>query len=92
MAAYLSNQFFPNAPKENITRLLDLYPANPALGAPFDTGDAFAFSPQYKRISAFQGDSRFGAPRRLLLQQRSGKQVMRSFREFSLVQTNTSCS
>ncbi|EIW58851.1 carotenoid ester lipase precursor [Trametes versicolor FP-101664 SS1] len=79
VATYLSSNFFPNAPKENITRLLDLYPANPAFGAPFDTGDAFAFSPQYKRISAFQGDSRFGAPRRLLLQQRSGKQVMRSF-------------
>lgn len=48
MGAYLSSNYFPNAPKENITRLLDLYPSNPALGSPFGTGDAFAFSPQYK--------------------------------------------
>ncbi|OJT08565.1 Lipase 1 [Trametes pubescens] len=79
VAAYLSSNFFPNAPKKNITRLLELYPSNPVLGSPFGTEDAFAFSPQYKRISAFQGDVRFHAPRRLLLQQRSGKQVMRSF-------------
>ncbi|OJT15041.1 Lipase 1 [Trametes pubescens] len=79
VGAYLSSNYFPNAPKENITRLLDLYPSNPALGSPFDTGDAFAFSPQYKRLSAFHGDFLFQAARRLLLQQRSGKQVMRSF-------------
>ncbi|EIW58852.1 carotenoid ester lipase [Trametes versicolor FP-101664 SS1] len=79
VGAYLSSNYFPNAPKENITRLLDLYPSNPALGSPFGTGDAFAFSPQYKRLSAFHGDFLFQAARRLLLQQRSGKQVMRSF-------------
>ncbi|KAI0819587.1 carotenoid ester lipase [Trametes gibbosa] len=79
VAAYLSSNYFPNAPKENITRLLDFYPSEPALGSPFNTGNAFAFSPQYKRVSAFHGDFFFQATRRLLLQQRSGKQVMRSF-------------
>ncbi|KAI0628193.1 carotenoid ester lipase [Trametes polyzona] len=79
VAAYLSSNYFPNAPKENITRLLELYPSNPALGSPFGTGNKFAFSPQYKRLSAIQGDFFFHAPRRFLLQQRSGKQVIRSF-------------
>ncbi|KAH9889042.1 carotenoid ester lipase [Cubamyces lactineus] len=78
-AAYVTNVYFPDAPKQNITRLLQLYPSNPALGSPFETGNEFAFTPEYKRLSAFQGDFIFHAPRRFLLDLQAGKQTVRSF-------------
>ncbi|KAJ8490001.1 hypothetical protein ONZ51_g2565 [Trametes cubensis] len=78
-AAYVANVYFPDAPKENVTRLLQLYPSNPAVGSPFETGDQFAFTPEYKRLAAFQGDFIFHAPRRFLLDLQAGKQTVRSF-------------
>ncbi|KAJ7430414.1 esterase 1 [Mycena galericulata] len=45
--------------------LLSLYPDDPALGCPFDTGnDTFGFSPEYKRAAALVGDLVIQAPRR----------------------------
>lgn len=79
MAAYLKGNYFPNASNATIARLLELYPADPAAGSPFGTGDNFTFTPVYKRLAAFQGDFIFQATRRFLLDQRSGKQVARSF-------------
>ncbi|KAI0351864.1 carotenoid ester lipase [Trametes cingulata] len=80
-AAYVKSNYFPGASQANITRLLEVYPADPALGSPYGTGHAFAFTPEYKRLSAFQGDIYFHAGRRFFLEQleRTGKQVMRSF-------------
>lgn len=85
-AAYLKSNYFPNASDATISRLFELYPADPAAGSPFGTGNAFAFTPEFKRLAAFQGDFIFQATRRFLLDQRAGKQVVRSFREspFSL--------
>ncbi|KAI0644305.1 carotenoid ester lipase [Trametes meyenii] len=77
--AYIKNNYFSTASHENITRLLELFPADPALGSPFGTGKAFAFTPQYKRLAAFQGDLYFTAARRLFLQQLADKQVVRSY-------------
>lgn len=77
----MKKNYFPHASNETIARILELYPADPAAGSPFGTGGQFAFNPVYKRLSAFQGDLIFHAPRRLMLQQLSGKQVARSYRE-----------
>ncbi|EIW58887.1 carotenoid ester lipase precursor [Trametes versicolor FP-101664 SS1] len=79
LTAYLKGNYFPNASDATIARLLELYPADPAAGSPFGTGDNFTFTPVYKRLAAFQGDFIFQATRRFLLDQRSGKQVARSF-------------
>ena len=79
--AYIKSNYFPNASNATIARLLQLYPEDPAAGSPFGTGNAFAFTPQYKRLAAFQGDFIFQGPGRFLLQQRSGKQVARAFCE-----------
>ncbi|KAH9855287.1 carotenoid ester lipase precursor [Lenzites betulinus] len=79
LAAYLKSNYFPNATDATIARLLELYPADPASGSPFGTGKNFTFSPEYKRLAALQGDFIFQATRRLMLSQRSGKQVVRSF-------------
>ena len=46
---------------------MDLYPADPAAGSPFNTGDANALTPQYKRIAALQGDYVEIAPKRRFL-------------------------
>ena len=78
----MKSNYFPGASDATIARLLELYPANPAAGSPFGTGDEFAFTPEFKRLAAFQGDFNFQATRRFLLDQRAGKQVIRSFCEF----------
>ena len=77
----MKSNYFPSASDATIAHLLELYPANPAAGSPFGTGDQFAFTPEFKRLSAFQGDFIFQATRRFLLGLRAGKQVVRSFRE-----------
>ncbi|PIL29438.1 hypothetical protein GSI_08380 [Ganoderma sinense ZZ0214-1] len=79
LAAYLKSNYFPSASNTTIARLLELYPADPAAGSPFGTGDQFAFTPEFKRLAAFQGDFIFQATRRFFLEQRAGKQVIRSF-------------
>ncbi|KAI0628200.1 carotenoid ester lipase precursor [Trametes polyzona] len=79
LRAYLKTNYFPNATDATISRLLDLYPANPAAGSPFGTGRNFTFTPVYKRLAAFQGDFIFQATRRFLLDRRPGKAVARSF-------------
>ena len=59
---------------DDLMQVLDLYPSDPAAGSPFDTGDSFAVTPQFKRMAAFQGDYVFQAPRRLFIQQLSSSQ------------------
>ncbi len=63
-----------------MTRLLELYPSDPAAGSPFGTGDNFTFTPEYKRMAALQGDLLFIAPRRLLTQTLAGRQAVYSYR------------
>ena len=82
VAGYLKSNYFPGASDATIARLLELYPATPAAGSPFETGSANAFTPEFKRLAAFQGDFIFQATRRFLLDQRAGNSsVVRSFRE-----------
>ena len=80
----MKSNYFPGASDATIARLLELYPANPAAGSPFGTGDQFAFTPEFKRLAAFQGDFIFQATRRFLLDLRAEKQVVRSFREWQI--------
>ncbi|KAI0351843.1 carotenoid ester lipase precursor [Trametes cingulata] len=77
--AYITSNYFPNATRQTIARLLELYPANPAAGSPFGTGNNFTFTPEYKRLAAFQGDFIFQATRRFFLDKRPGKAIARSF-------------
>ncbi|KAI0628196.1 carotenoid ester lipase [Trametes polyzona] len=79
LEGYLKHHYFPHASQANLTRLLKLYPDDPAAGSPFGTGDQFELGPQYKRLAAIQGDLVFQGMRRFLLRKRSGTQVARSF-------------
>ncbi|EGN97860.1 hypothetical protein SERLA73DRAFT_109097 [Serpula lacrymans var. lacrymans S7.3] len=76
---YIKSYFLPNAPSENVTTLLEMYPQNVTEGSPFNTGYLNVITPQFKRLAALQGDGTFQGPRRFFLQQRSGKQNMWSF-------------
>ncbi|RPD58743.1 alpha beta-hydrolase [Lentinus tigrinus ALCF2SS1-7] len=79
VASYVSELWFPGSSTADVSRLLQLYPSDPAAGSPFDTGDANAFSPQYKRIAALTGDWFFNAPRRQLLDKISTRQTVYNF-------------
>ena len=64
----LDRPYTPNISSEFRTtteHLLSLYPDNPALGAPFGTGNnTFGFNPHWKRTAALVGDFLFHALRR----------------------------
>lgn len=62
---YVHTIFFPNASSSDIDTIAQFYPDDPTKGSPFDTGFEGAFTPQFKRISAFIGDLIFLGPRRI---------------------------
>ncbi|KAJ7909665.1 sterol esterase, partial [Mycena leptocephala] len=57
-----------------IAELAILYPDDPTQGSPFDTGAANQFTPQFKRLAAFQGDYLFIGARRFFLEHASKTQ------------------
>ncbi|KAI0075529.1 carotenoid ester lipase precursor [Panus rudis PR-1116 ss-1] len=72
---YLTTYFIHGAQHtSDVDALLSLYPADLTQGSPFDTGNANAITPQFKRIAAILGDLTFQAPRRVLLQHTASKQ------------------
>ncbi|VDB85391.1 unnamed protein product [Peniophora sp. CBMAI 1063] len=71
-AYYLSTLFPDN--ETAIETLLELYPSDPAAGAPFDTGSANTVTPEWKRLAALSGDLTFTAPRRFFVQTISDSQ------------------
>ncbi|CDO68162.1 hypothetical protein BN946_scf184938.g14 [Trametes cinnabarina] len=76
---WIKSSYFPTASDDAMEILMHYYPADPAAGSPFGTGNAYAFTPEYKRIAAFQGDFIFEAARRFFLNQLSHKQKAWSF-------------
>ncbi|RPD58717.1 alpha beta-hydrolase [Lentinus tigrinus ALCF2SS1-7] len=75
-ANLLSSLWFPGSLPSDMSTLLEVYPSDPAAGSPFDTGDANAFSPQFKRFAAAQGDWIFQAPRRSSIETLSAKRTV----------------
>ncbi|EMD35624.1 hypothetical protein CERSUDRAFT_157488 [Gelatoporia subvermispora B] len=65
--------------QDDINTILETYSDDITQGSPFNTGILNAVTPEYKRISALQGDLVFQAPRRLMLQLRSGLQPTWSY-------------
>ncbi|TFK88169.1 carotenoid ester lipase precursor [Polyporus arcularius HHB13444] len=78
-ASYLAQAWFPGATPADLSKVLKLYPSDPASGSPFGTGSANALTPEYKRIAAVQGDWFFNARRRQLLDRFSRQQTMYNF-------------
>jgi hypothetical protein len=82
---WVKENYLPKATDEQIDDLLNEYPDKPAEGSPFDTGDARVLVPQWKRLSALQGDLVFQAPRRNFMKavHENGGQVW-GFRKLSI--------
>lgn len=68
---YIQTNYLNSISASQMEQVLAAYPADPAAGSPFGTGDANALTPQYKRLAAIQGDIVFQAPRRFFLQSSS---------------------
>ncbi|KAJ7732372.1 sterol esterase [Mycena maculata] len=71
---YVQSIYLPGGTPAQVAQIAQLYPQNPALGSPFGTGDANQYTPEFKRIAAFQGDYEFIGVRRLFLQHASKTQ------------------
>ena len=54
--------------------LLQLYPNDPAQGAPYGTGDNFEYTQMHKRVASLQGDVAVDSVRRFFSQQLSPRQ------------------
>ncbi|KAI1788051.1 carotenoid ester lipase [Ganoderma leucocontextum] len=76
---YINSNFYSDTPRDEVAKFLELYPADPAAGAPYNSGDNYAYSPQYKRMAAFQGDFIEVAPRRRFTQHLSKKQPVYAY-------------
>ncbi|KAI0690023.1 carotenoid ester lipase precursor [Cerioporus squamosus] len=79
LASYMKTAWFPGASSSDIETILQLYPSDPAAGSPFGTGEQNAFTPEYKRIAAIQGDFSFQASRRHLLDRLSSTHITYNF-------------
>ncbi|KAJ7132220.1 Alpha/Beta hydrolase protein [Mycena epipterygia] len=71
---YMHDNYLPEVSRDKILQLGELYPADPAYGAPFGTGSLNAITPQFKRLAAVQGDFIFQGPLRNLLSKASATQ------------------
>ncbi|KAJ6578101.1 carotenoid ester lipase precursor [Mycena capillaripes] len=71
---YMRSNYLPRSTPAQIAKLGVLYPDDPTQGSPFDTGLANQFTPQFKRLAAFQGDYLFTGARRFFLEHASTTQ------------------
>uniref|UniRef100_A0A8H7XML8 Carboxylic ester hydrolase n=1 Tax=Psilocybe cubensis TaxID=181762 RepID=A0A8H7XML8_PSICU len=76
---WIRDVWLPNATEDELSKLWDYYPADPTQGSPFDTGLNNTIYTNYKRVSAFQGDIVFQAPRRFMLKHIASKQKVWSY-------------
>ena len=65
---YLDGRYFLHAGKDELRKLVNLYPDDPLYGSPFGTGPENNWYPQFKRLAAILGDLVFTITRRGTLQ------------------------
>ncbi|KAH9926265.1 alpha/beta-hydrolase [Epithele typhae] len=63
--------YFRNISSADAETLLQMYPNDPAQGAPYGTGDDFQYTLMHKRFASFAGDTGVDAVRRFFTQQMS---------------------
>ncbi|KIK97314.1 hypothetical protein PAXRUDRAFT_766008 [Paxillus rubicundulus Ve08.2h10] len=76
---YIRTVFLVGATDAEINQLGELYPEDPTLGSPYDVGTDDILTPEFKRISSFQGDFYFQVPRRYALSYLSRTQNVWSY-------------
>ncbi|KAH9934520.1 Alpha/Beta hydrolase protein [Epithele typhae] len=75
----LSTGWFGNLSAPQGPQLLDLYSNDPALGAPYGTGDDFQYEQMHKRFASVVGDATIDAVRRLFSREMSKKNHVWSY-------------
>jgi len=76
---YIKQNYAQKADQSTLDTIAKLYPSDPAVGSPFDTGNANQITPQWKRLAAFQGDFAFQGPRRHFMENTADRQPAWSF-------------
>ncbi|KAF8167291.1 alpha beta-hydrolase [Crassisporium funariophilum] len=76
---YVRTLWYPKATEAQLAPLWTLYPNDVTVGSPYNTSTRNAVTPQFKRMSSFQGDSVLQGPKRYFLRQFSGKQNVWSY-------------
>ncbi|EMD33632.1 hypothetical protein CERSUDRAFT_159848 [Gelatoporia subvermispora B] len=94
VAQYVQQLALPGISDEETAEVLRLYPADPAQGSPFGTGDANELFPQYKRLGAIIGDLEFQGWRRFFLNVTSEHQpaysyVSKYFKDYPILGAST---
>jgi acetylcholinesterase len=79
LETYIKTILLPNITDAEYQTIALAYPSDVTQGSPFGTGALNALTPEFKRLAAFNGDFVFQAPRRLFLNQLSGRQKTWSF-------------
>ena len=74
LETYIKTIIFPGITDADYQALAQAYPSDVTQGSPFGTGHLNALTPEYKRLAAIVGDFNFQSPRRLFLNQLSGRQ------------------
>ncbi|EDR10695.1 uncharacterized protein LACBIDRAFT_315360 [Laccaria bicolor S238N-H82] len=64
---YMKYNYLSGISDDQLAAIAKAYPEDPAQGSPFGTETANAITPQFKRLSAVQGDLFFQVPRRFFL-------------------------
>ncbi|RPD61755.1 carotenoid ester lipase [Lentinus tigrinus ALCF2SS1-7] len=78
LAAYIKGSF-PSISDSDLQELLDLYPDDPATGAPYGTKQEYQLAPGYKRIGSLAGDMGFDSNHRLLARHLCARQKVWSY-------------
>ncbi|KAN0094638.1 Alpha/Beta hydrolase fold [Tylopilus felleus] len=76
---YIQTIYLVGATQDEINQVGQLYPEDPTKGSPYDVGTNDTLTPEYKRISSFQGDFYFQVPRRYALSYLSKTQNVWSY-------------
>ncbi|KAJ7503238.1 carotenoid ester lipase precursor, partial [Mycena galericulata] len=71
---YIHSNYLKAGTPAQVSRIVELYPRDPTVGSPFNTGSANQLTPEFKRIAAFEGDFLFSGLRRLFLRHAAGTQ------------------
>ncbi|KAJ7158228.1 carotenoid ester lipase precursor [Mycena crocata] len=71
---YVQSNYLPKATSAQVEQIAALYPDDPDQGSPFGTGSENQFTPEFKRLAAFQGDYVFTGARRFFLEHASKTQ------------------
>ena len=79
LETYIRTIIFPGITDAEYETIAHAYPSDITQGSPFGTGALNVLTPEFKRLAAFDGDLIFHAPRRLFLNQLSGRQKAWSF-------------